>query len=87
MDHVDKSFRKLEGGCDEPIIAYHKFCAADGVRSLAVNSNQAEFLDGLSLDARLFYLAFAHVDGTDGIANGVARNILDYVGAWEVNDE
>jgi hypothetical protein len=87
MDHVDKSFRQLEGGRDDPIIAYHKFCANNGVSSMAVNSNQAEFLDSLSLDARLFYLAFTFVDGTDGIANGVGRNILDYVGAWEVSDE
>jgi hypothetical protein len=84
MNRTDKSFRQLEGGSDDTIIGYNSFRAADGVSSLAVNRNQADFLDSLSLDARLFYLAFAHVDGTDELANGVARNILEYVGAWEV---
>jgi hypothetical protein len=54
---------------------------------MAVNSNQADSLDELSLDARLFYFAFTFVDGTDGIANGVGRNILDHVGAWRVSEE
>jgi hypothetical protein len=84
MDRTDKSFRRLEGGRDDTIIGYDSFCAADGVSSLAVNRNQADFLDGLSLDARLFYLSFAHVDGTDELANGVARTILEYVGGWAV---
>jgi hypothetical protein len=85
MDYLDMNYRRLEGsGRDDTIIAYNSFRASDGVSSMAVNRNQAEFLDGLSLDARLFYLAFTFVDGTDGIANGVGRNILDYVGAWGV---
>jgi hypothetical protein len=87
IDHLDKSFRRLKGTSRTPIIGYHKFCANNGVNSMAVTSKQAEFLDALTMNARLFYLAFAFVDGTDGIANGIGRLILEYVGAWEEEEE
>jgi hypothetical protein len=83
MDCVDKRFRRLKGTSRTPVIAYHSFWANNGVSRMGVTSKQADFLDTLSLDARLFYLAFTFVDGTDGISNGIARHILSYAGAWK----
>jgi hypothetical protein len=54
--------------------------ANNGVHPLMMRREQAHYLDTFSADAQLFYLAFTHVDGTDGIANGVGRHILSYVG-------
>jgi hypothetical protein len=81
MDIVDKKFREKErGDTSEGEIAYHRFMANNGVQPLIVRESQAEYLDTFSHDSRLFYLAFAFVDGTDGIANGIARIILSYLG-------
>jgi hypothetical protein len=50
------------------------------VHPLMMSLSQAAYLDTFSRDACLFYLAFTHVDGTDGIANGVGQYIMSYVG-------
>jgi hypothetical protein len=62
------------------LVAYKRYMANNGVHPLMITSDQAEYLDTFSANAQLFYLAFTHVDGTDGTANGVGRNILSYVG-------
>jgi hypothetical protein len=36
------------------------------VKPLMMKPKQADYLDTFSNDAQLFYLAFPHVDGTDG---------------------
>jgi hypothetical protein len=59
---------------------YKRYMANNGVHPLMITSDQADYLDTFSLDAQLFYLAFTHVDGTAGIANGVGQYILSYVG-------
>ena len=76
MDSLDKSFRAF-GGDDQlrspstSVAIYEKY----GLRGVHVNEEQAKLLNGLSDDALLFYLAFTHIDGTDGLANGVGRNM------------
>jgi hypothetical protein len=45
-----------------------------------MSSKQAAYLDSFSLEACLFYLAFTHIDETDGITNGIRQHISSYVG-------
>jgi hypothetical protein len=88
MNSVDRTFRKKEGGSYNPVLDYERYSAADGVHRMQCRAFQANFLeDKPSPDARLFYLAFTFVDGTDGIANGIARCILSYVGRNKSEDE
>jgi hypothetical protein len=84
MSVVDKKFRKREAGSYNTIIDCNRYSAANGVDRMQCYQIQAHFLeDELSPEARLFYLAFTFVDGTDGISNGIARHILSYVGLTE----
>jgi hypothetical protein len=53
-------------------IAYKLYMANNGVQPLMMKGEQALYLNTFRADARLFYLAFAFVDGSDGIANGIA---------------
>jgi hypothetical protein len=84
MSIVDKKFREIEHDANRDAsndtIAYRRYMANNGVHPLMILKNQAEYLDTFSNDAQLFYLAFTFVDGTDGIANGIGRHILSYVG-------
>jgi hypothetical protein len=84
IDAVEKKYKTKENTRDasfnEQDIAYKRYMANNGVHPLMMSLNQAEYLNTFSNDAQLFYLAFTHVDGTDGIANGVGRHILSYVG-------
>jgi hypothetical protein len=83
IDAVDNQFRDI-GNKDLNYypnqIAYGKYKANDGVHSMSCNSEQAAYLNKLSRDACLFYLAFTFVDGTNGIANGIAQHIMSYIG-------
>jgi hypothetical protein len=84
MGSVDKIYREKEhdANCDtssEQLIAYKLYMANNGVQSLMMEREQVDYLNTFSPDAQLFYLAFAFVDGS-GIDNGIARNILSYVG-------
>jgi hypothetical protein len=84
MGSVDEKYREKEhdatrDGFDVQLIAYKRYMANNGVQPLMMETEQALYLDTFSADARLFFLAFAFVDG-DGIANGIARNILSYIG-------
>jgi hypothetical protein len=90
MAAVDKKYREKEHAANRDAatdIAYKRYMANNGVHPLMMRREQADYLDTFSPDARLFYLAFAFVDGTDGIANGIARNILSYVGRNKSEDE
>jgi hypothetical protein len=93
MDSVDKKYRekKLCDGKNDAIegeyFAYKRYMANNGVHPLMMRREQADYLDTFSPDAQLFYLAFNFVDGTDGIANGIARIILSYLGRRTKNDE
>jgi hypothetical protein len=83
IDSVDKKYREI--GDKDPnyssnLINYGAYMCIDGVHSMTCRREQATFLDELSRDACLFYLAFTFVDGTDGIANGIGRNIMSYIG-------
>jgi hypothetical protein len=85
MDSVDKKYREKEhernwDSSNRQHIAYHRYMANNGVHPLVMRREQADYLDTFSPNARLFYLAFTHVDGTDGIANGIGRHILGYIG-------
>jgi hypothetical protein len=83
MAAVDKKYREKEHDANRDAtsdIAYKRYMANNGVHPLMMRSEQAVFLNTFSADAQLFYLAFAFVDGTDGIANGIARHILSYIG-------
>jgi hypothetical protein len=83
IDAVDKKYREIGNNAldySSNLINYGAYMCNDGVHSMTCSREQALFLDELSRDACLFYLAFAFVDGTDGIANGIGRNILSYVG-------
>jgi hypothetical protein len=83
---VERTYREREHEDDgnastgHQYFEYKRYKANDGVHPLAMKKAQAAYLDSLSLNAILFYLAFTHVDGTDGIANGIGRHILSYVG-------
>jgi hypothetical protein len=85
MDSVDKKYREKEldahsdASDDEQDVAYKRYMANNGVHPLMMRREQADYLDTFSNDAQLFYLAFNFVDGS-GIDNGIARNILSYVG-------
>jgi flagellar capping protein FliD len=85
MDAVDKKYREKEHAANRDAstedIAYKRYMANNGVHPLMMRREQADYLDTFGPDAQLFYLAFAFVDGTDGIANGIARHILSYVGS------
>jgi hypothetical protein len=84
MKVVAKKLVKREGGSYNPIIEYERYSSTDGVHRMQMFAFQANFLeDKLSPDARLFYLAFAFVDG----ANEVGRHILSYVGRNKSEDE
>jgi hypothetical protein len=91
MDSVDKKYREKEHASNRDAtsedIAYKRYMANNGVHPLMMRREQALYLDTFSANAQLFYLAFAFVDGTDGIANGIARNILSYVGRYKSEDE
>jgi hypothetical protein len=94
IDAFEKKYREKENHRDASngkYIAYKRYMANNGVHPLMVSSNQAEYLDTFSKDAQLFYLAFTHVDGTDGIANGIGQYIMSYVGikrsVYEEKDE
>jgi hypothetical protein len=85
MDSVDKKFREREelGENNAPsgeYFAYKRYMANNGVQPLMIKPKQALYLDTFSPDAQFFFLAFNFVDGTDGIANGIARIILSYLG-------
>jgi hypothetical protein len=84
IDAVEKKFRTKENTRDtssnEQDIPYKRYMANNGVHPLMMRREQADYLNTFSNDAQLFYLAFCFVDGTDGIANGVGRHILSYVG-------
>jgi hypothetical protein len=86
IDAVDKKYREkeeAEPNSSSSILTSHVeygYKTNNGVHQMVVSLNQALYLDTFSPEARLFYLAFTHVDGTDGIANGVGRHILSYVG-------
>jgi hypothetical protein len=87
IDAVETKYREKEHDANrdplEEYFAYKLYMANNGVKPLLMRREQAAYLDTLSADAQLFYLAFTHVDGTDGIANGVGRHILSYVGMKE----
>ena len=40
---------------------------------------RAEGLDGFSMAARTMFLAASHVDGTDGLGNGILREICGFL--------
>ena len=87
VDSTDKTFRSLEGNSTEessnPIVIYDRYKAHDGVHAMKVSQNQADYLNSLSPNARLVFLAFTHVDGTDGIGNAIARKIMSFVKVWK----
>jgi hypothetical protein len=92
VDSVDKKFSEREelGENNAPsgeYFAYKRYMANNGVQPLMMKPKQALYLDTLSNNAQLFFLAFTHVDGTDGIANGIARIILSYLGRRRKSDE
>jgi hypothetical protein len=91
IDAVDKKYREKEHDANRDAssgyFAYKGYMANNGVDPLMMKREQADYLDTFSPDAQLFYLAFAFVDGTDGIANGIARHILSYVGRNKSEDE
>jgi hypothetical protein len=95
IDAVEKKYVEKEHGANRDAssdyFAYKLYMANNGVKPLIMRREQADYLDTLSNDAQLFYLAFTHVDGTDGIANGVGRHILSYVGIkrseYEANED
>jgi hypothetical protein len=84
IDAVETKYRDhdddKDGRADSGYFAYKRYMANNGVKPLMMRKEQSDYLDTLSNDGQLFYLAFTHVDGTDGIANGVGRHILGYVG-------
>jgi hypothetical protein len=86
---VEKKYRMKENGERDssssiltslPSHVEYGYKTNNGVHQMEVSLNQALYLDSFSPEARLFYLAFTHVDGTDGIANGVGQHIMSYVG-------
>jgi hypothetical protein len=85
IDAVERTYRKKEHDKANPdaaieYVEYKGYKANNGVHPLFMKKAQADYLDTFSLKAQLFYLAFARIDGTDGIANGIGRHILSYVG-------
>jgi hypothetical protein len=79
MGGVDKTFRAKEHDTRDATnvnIAYRSYKTNDGVHLLVMKRAQADYLDSFSPNARLYFLAFTFVDGTDGITNGIARHIL-----------
>jgi hypothetical protein len=86
MDTVDKKFRakELDEDGDPPSgqlnVAYKRYKANDGVQKMIVKTRQAEYLHTFSPAAQLYYIAYNFTDGTNGIANGIGRHILSYVG-------
>jgi hypothetical protein len=84
IDAVEKKYQEKEHDGYRDLtsgyFAYKLYMANNGVKPLMMRKEQADYLDTLSNDAQLFYLAFTHVDGTDGIANGVGQHIMSYVG-------
>jgi hypothetical protein len=95
MEIVDKKYREKEHdpnrGSFVVIVVqysdYKRYMANDGVQQMRVSFNQANYLNALSADAQLFFIAFTHVDGTDGVANGIGRHILSYVGRNKSEDK
>jgi hypothetical protein len=76
MDSVDKKYREKEHDANRDAnngqhIAYKGYMANNGVHHLMVTKEQVDYLDTFSNDAQFFYLAFAFVNGTFGIANVV----------------
>jgi hypothetical protein len=91
MDTIDKKYRENELDGDATIEYtdykhFKRYTAHNGVHPLVMTLKQAAYLDTFSPAAQLFYLAFTFVDG-DGIANGIARHILSYVGRNKSEDE
>jgi hypothetical protein len=84
MDIVDTKYRKLKYDSHRApstdLVAYKRYMAITGVHPLMMKREQTDYLDTFSNDACLFFLAFAFVDGDNGVANGVARKLLSYVG-------
>jgi hypothetical protein len=84
IDAVEKKYREKGRDANRDAatgyFAYKLYMSNNGVDPLMMKREQADYLDTFSADARLFYLAFTRVDGTDGITNGVGRHILCYVG-------
>jgi hypothetical protein len=84
IDAVEKKYSAKEHEANRvastEYFAYKRYMANNGVKPLMMRREQADYLDTLSNDAQLFYLAFTHVDGTDGIANGVGQLIMSYIG-------
>jgi hypothetical protein len=94
MAAVDKKFREKEhaaaADADEDgeedaasaqlNVPYKRYKANDGVQEMIVKKRQADYLDSFSPAAQLYYITSTFVDGTDGIANGIARHVLSYVG-------
>jgi hypothetical protein len=80
IELVEKKYREKEHDASldatTGYFAYKRYMANTGVKPLTMRREQVEYLDTFSNDAQLFYLAFTHVDGTDGIANGVGRHII-----------
>jgi hypothetical protein len=93
IDAVDKKFREIgdkDSNYSSNLINYGAYMSNDGVHPMACSREQALFLDELSRDACLFYLAFTFADGTDGIANGIGRNVMSYIGIqrhWDSRNE
>jgi hypothetical protein len=85
IDAVEKKYSAKEHDASRDansgqFFAYKLYMANNGVKPLMMRREQADYLDTFSPDAQLFYLAFTHVDGTDGIANGVGQHIMSYIG-------
>jgi hypothetical protein len=86
IDAVERTYREKEHDAANPnaaieYVEYKGYKANNGVHPLVIKKAQADYLDTFSPKACCFYLAFAHIDDTDGIAaNGIGQHILCYVG-------
>jgi hypothetical protein len=85
MDSMDKEYHEKEhvgntGEAATKYFAYKRYKDNTGIHPLAMSRAQAAYLNTFSIKALLFYLAFTHIDETDGIANEIGRHILSYVG-------
>jgi hypothetical protein len=89
VKHIDKHFREMKNqrqaltfsSSSYATVAYNSYTAADGFSPLMMRKNQKEYLNKLSVDARLIYLAFTHIGDSMGEdANEIGKIILSYVG-------
>ena len=78
--HVDKTFRSLieKREWHHGLLSYRQFVDNTGISPLMVSQAQGDYLASFASPFQLLYLACTHVDGTDGLGNGILRLVASF---------